>query len=1017
MIPSAQPAHLTFQPRSRWPQGAVTTAFLTAFLTVLLLSATPSQAQDPAPQGDDFQVNTTTTGKQFSPDVAMDSAGNFVVTWSDFEGSQVDARAALFASDGSPIGDDFVVNGYTTEDQRQPKVARSDAGFVIVWSGDPNGNKDDVHARRFEPDGTPIGDDFLVATDPNFLMSIDIAMDPQGAFVVVWTDSGNYDIRGRRFASDGSPAGDEFAVSAYSGSQHQASVEFSNIGDFVVTWSGVNAQDPDFGIKGRRFGSDGAAIGDEFLVNTYTTGGQFSSRLAFEETGEFMVTWNARPSGGSDYSIYGRRFTSDANPVGDQFQIGSYTTGEQSQPQITRTGAGEFLVVWEGSTAGTDGHGISGQFLDSTGAPQGPQFQINTYTTQRQEVPVVLADASGDFIVAWQSEGSAGTDVGSDSIQARRFRLTGDVGDLVWIDSNVDGIQDEGEAGLEGVTVELLSAPDQLVASTTTDADGAYLFEKVPAGDYFIRVTPPAGFVFSPQSAGADTTVDSDVDALGESGLFSVVSGEILREIDAGGTFTAVGDRVWLDANADGIQDGPETGASGVTAGVTVTLFDANGGQVDQVQTDADGTYLFDGLAAGEYYLGFTAPPGYRFTTRDVGGDDAVDSDVSSDGFTVIFHLDGSADRTWDAGLVPTTATIGDRVWLDANLNGIQDGGEAGFAGVTVELFTAAGVSQGTTMSGADGSYKFADVAEGSYYLAFSEPAGFCYTMRDQGSDDGVDSDVDPVTFTTPTFSLSAGDDDLSRDAGLVPDASVGNRVWLDDGDGIQDGGELGVESVTVNLYDTSDQLVDSTTTDSTGAYAFSPGPGTFYLEFVLPSDMAFAPRDQGNDDAADSDVDLGLGTTSPFTLGPGQVDVSRDAGLEPAVIGNQIWFDENADGRRQPGEVGIAGITVRLLDETGLEVAQTSTGTDGIYQFLGIASGMYRVEVVPPVDGVFSTQNVGSDDLVDSDIDPATGRTELFEYTVSSASRSWDAGLRILPLFADGFESGTMEAWSEILP
>ena len=95
----------------------------------------------------------------------------------------------------------------------------------------------------------------------------------------------------------------------------------------------------------------------------------------------------------------------------------------------------------------------------------------------------------------------------------------------------------------------------------------------------------------------------------------------------------------------------------------------------------------------------------------------------------------------------------------------------------------------------------------------------------------------------------------------------------LDDGNGIQDGGELGVSGVLVKLYDELGTELETTTTDSSGHYGFAPGAGTYYLEFLLPADMAFAPRDQGQDDEADSDVNAASGTTSVFVLGPGQVD------------------------------------------------------------------------------------------------------------------------------------------------
>ncbi|MEO1369200.1 MAG: SdrD B-like domain-containing protein, partial [Acidobacteriota bacterium] len=355
--------------------------------------------------------------------------------------------------------------------------------------------------------------------------------------------------------------------------------------------------------------------------------------------------------------------------------------------------------------------------------------------------------------------------------------------------------------------------------------------------------------------------------------------------------------------------------------------------------------------------------------------------------------------------------------WLDANLNGVQDGGESGFAGVVVELFDASGLSLGTTTTDAGGAFAFADLGAGDYYLGFSEPAGFCFTARDQGTDDGADSDVDPESLTTALFGLAPGQDDTSRDAGLVPDASIGNRVWLDDGDGIQAGNEPGLADVAVNLYDAGAVLVASTTTDASGGYAFSPGPGDYYLEVLLPAETAFAPRDQGADDTLDSDVFITTGTTAIFTLAPGAVDATRDAGLEPTVIGNRVWHDRNADGLQQPDEAGRAGVEVHLLSDAGLEVASTTTDGEGVYHFLGIPSGTYRIEVIAPTGGVFSTPDAGGSDadLVDSDVDPSTGQSVLFEYIAGTANQRWDAGLHFPPLFADGFESGDFSAWTRV--
>ncbi|MEM8998410.1 MAG: SdrD B-like domain-containing protein, partial [Acidobacteriota bacterium] len=244
-------------------------------------------------------------------------------------------------------------------------------------------------------------------------------------------------------------------------------------------------------------------------------------------------------------------------------------------------------------------------------------------------------------------------------------------------------------------------------------------------------------------------------------------------------------------------------------------------------------------------------------------------------------------------------------------------------------------------------------------------------------------------------------------------DAALGGSVWLDDGNGVRDGGEPGVADVTVRLYRSDGALLASTLSGPAGAYAFAPGPGSYYLEVVAPAGMAFAPRDQGADDGADSDVNVGSGTTSPVALGAGEIVTDLDAGLEPAVIGDRVWLDSNGDGRQQPLEVGFGGAAVRLLDAAGQEVAATVTDGQGLYGFAGVASGSYRVEVALPADAVFSARGVGADDRVDSDVDPETGLGELFDYAAGGALRSLDAGLRFPPIFSDGFESGDTGAWS----
>src|SRR5204863_5047269 len=85
--------------------------------------------------------------------------------------------------------------------------------------------------------------------------------------------------------------------------------------------------------------------------------------------------------------------------------------------------------------------------------------------------------------------------------------VLGSIGNRVWQDSNGNGIQDPGEPGLAGVTVQLLAADGLVSATTTTDSTGAYNFANVPPGSYSVAVQPPAGYAFATKDAGGNDAV------------------------------------------------------------------------------------------------------------------------------------------------------------------------------------------------------------------------------------------------------------------------------------------------------------------------------------------------------------------------------------------------------------------------------------------------------------------------------------------------------------------------------
>ncbi len=396
------------------------------------------------------------------------------------------------------------------------------------------------------------------------------------------------------------------------------------------------------------------------------------------------------------------------------------------------------------------------------------------------------------------------------------------------------------------------------------------------------------------------------------------------------------------------------------------------------VTTNASGYVAFD--------LTFDAVYGQYVTATATG--------TAADGWTSEFSANVAV-----TGGGTGNAVVGNRVWNDIDGDGVQDSGEAGLSGVTVKLWTAAGLLHATTTSASDGSYAFTNVAPGDYYLEFVLPSGYAFSPSYQ-TDSTLDSNADPADGRTETFTLIAGQVDPTFDAGLFLPASVGDFVWRDDdGDGVQDAGEPGLADVAVTLHRAADgSIAGSTSTNALGGYSFaSVAPGSYYLRFVAPAGHSFSPRDQGTSDALDSDADP-AGRTPDFALLAGENKTSLDAGLVPPAGGNfgiirgRSWSDTDGDGIQDLVEPGTF-LFVELRHEDGTYAGSAQYGSDGSYEFWGISPGRYYVVFSYP-EVTFSPKDQGPDD-VDSDV-YGDGRTDVFDLAAGQTVGHVDAGVLV---------------------
>ena len=209
-------------------------------------SATTPQG---VPQGSEFRVNTFTTGNQSEPAVGMDASGNFVIAWSSFgqDGNADGIYAQRYNAAGVAQGGEFRVNTFITNQQTRPSVAMQDNGdFVVVWDGSGASDASGIFGQRYNAAGVPQGGEFRVNTFTTGTQRFpDVAVDPDGDFVVVW--SSRY--------QEAPPPSTTFMASASThrafrrarnftstplplSNQHLAAVAMDADGDYVVAWIG-----------------------------------------------------------------------------------------------------------------------------------------------------------------------------------------------------------------------------------------------------------------------------------------------------------------------------------------------------------------------------------------------------------------------------------------------------------------------------------------------------------------------------------------------------------------------------------------------------------------------------------------------------------------------------------------------------------------------------------------------------------------------------------------------------------
>jgi 5-hydroxyisourate hydrolase-like protein (transthyretin family) len=457
-------------------------------------------------------------------------------------------------------------------------------------------------------------------------------------------------------------------------------------------------------------------------------------------------------------------------------------------------------------------------------------------------------------------------------------------------------ITDDGTgSGLAGVNVTLADIAGNPISSippVVTDASGTYSFVSLQPGAYTLEFTAPSQYVFDQSGAATWAPVASVSSAGGE-----VLDASALQPGISPGAIAGI---VTDDASSQGLE------------GVTVNVTNSNGVNVLTTTTDAQGEYGASGLSAGDYTLTFTAPTGYTI-------DQSLDTSWS------VAEIVTSAQTT------PQDATASSTVIPPGDLAGhvTDDGSGSGVSGVTVSLADYEWTPVATTTTDSSGGYSFVNLTPGVYNLTFTSATGRVF---DQSSTTTWWSQVVVSSTSTTTQDAQTHTSGVAQPGGIA-------GVVTDDATG---GGAAGVQ---VTLYDSVWNLLQTTSTNSTGQYSFtSLTPGGYILEFLQPL----------SDDVFDASGQLIWATGE--TVSSGQT-LTQNATVSVPGTGTGSVVGTVTDDASQGGLAGVAVTLVSL----GAGNISTTTNTSGQFEFDNLAPGGYTLEFTAPGSYQFDDSGSGT--------------------------------------------------------
>ncbi len=358
----------------------------------------------------------------------------------------------------SPEGE-VQANTYALDFQTQPAVAAAPDGdfFVVVWTSSPvghpaqDGSGRGVFAQVYDANANPVGSEIQVNTTTTDDQQFPTVAAGNDGFVIAWQSTGQdgsgTGIYAQRFNQAGAAVGNEFRVNTVTeGAQRRPSAAMEDGGAFVICWDSAPVGDAD--IRCQRYNAAGAAQGGEIAVNTTTSGSQVLPSVAMDLAGNFVVAWQSQAALVADGTdIRAQRFDANGATLGSEVLVNVTTAEDQGEPSVARDADGDYVIAWTSSGQDGSSTGIYARRYSGNGTAQGGEFQVNTTTLGAQNRPQVAMNAAGDFVVVWQTP----NDGNVTGIFAQRYHGTGAANGVEFIaNETTTGNQEEPDIVIRG---------------------------------------------------------------------------------------------------------------------------------------------------------------------------------------------------------------------------------------------------------------------------------------------------------------------------------------------------------------------------------------------------------------------------------------------------------------------------------------------------------------------------------------------------------------------------------------